>query len=475
MLFFLAAVFSIRQVRVNFGKSAPDGQSMVISWQQDNLDNVPILTLSKFQSPDSPRIVFDVSSSDACTYFGSNQHFHVTLKSLDFDQMYKVSFLTDSETTLNFTFKSPPPPSYDFSPFNITVFGDLGIFSHGADSMRAIEHFAVDPYPSSLILHVGDIGYADNSYVHATDYETVYEEYMDNITSKLSPKNHLIPYHVAVGNHESECHSPSCLFSENFREGLRNFTAYNCRFRGMGDEKWTHSMWHEFSYSNIQFISLNTETDFPGAAEEFTGSCKFCGLKAGGFGGDGEYLKWLKTALEEADRNRSLLKPFILTYGHRPLISGSSTRCKDEALCASVGDLIEKYSDLHISGHLHYYARNIPVASDRDASRNYSTVHVTVGGAGCDEWSYRPVKTNDHGKNSQYHWKEFGSDQTIARLQMSSQMELKFVAYKSKAREDGSYEIIDEFSIRKSAKDLTNKGNIFEAGNFHTEVSLQDM
>jgi hypothetical protein len=36
---------------------------------------------------------------------------------------------------------------------------------------------------------------------------------------------------VLPGNHEGECHSPICLLNDKYKEALRNFTAYNARFR----------------------------------------------------------------------------------------------------------------------------------------------------------------------------------------------------------------------------------------------------
>jgi hypothetical protein len=47
---------------------------------------------------------------------------------------------------------------------------------------------------------------------------------IEEFTSKL-------PYMVAVGNHEADCHDPACLADKERREKLSNFTAYNTRFR----------------------------------------------------------------------------------------------------------------------------------------------------------------------------------------------------------------------------------------------------
>ena len=53
------------------------------------------------------------------------------------------------------------------------------------------------------------------------DYEGVMNGWMDWIENITASQ----PYMVAVGNHESECHSPRCLASSKTRNALRNFSA----------------------------------------------------------------------------------------------------------------------------------------------------------------------------------------------------------------------------------------------------------
>jgi hypothetical protein len=148
------------------------------------------------------------------------------------------------------------------------------------------------------VWHVGDIGYADDAFAHDPAkflYEDAYNGYMNwlqNLTATM-------PYMVSVGNHESECHSPVCLLDKPRALALSNFSAYNHRW----NMPWQESggvlgMWYSFNYGPAHFVSVNTETDFPGAGEEHTGDSGIKWLPAGGFGADGQYLAWVEADLQ---------------------------------------------------------------------------------------------------------------------------------------------------------------------------------
>ena len=68
----------------------------------------------------------------------------------------------------------------------------------------------VEAAEAEAVWHLGDIGYADDSFAHspgAFGYEDAYNGFM----RWLEPISSSVPYMVAVGNHESECHSPACI------------------------------------------------------------------------------------------------------------------------------------------------------------------------------------------------------------------------------------------------------------------------
>ena len=239
------------------------------------------------------------------------------------------------------------------------------------------------------VWHLGDIAYADDAFLEtpfAFKYEGVmngWMNWMQNITSTM-------PYQVSVGNHESEDHSPYCIFhNKECAQPLSNFSAYNARWRMPSEESGGRAnMWYSWNYGDAHFVSLNTETDFPGAGESKTGDSHIPWLKAGGFGRKGEYLDWLERDLAAADAARKSGDPsgrrWIIAGGHRPF--GDIQEC-----CA---DLLEKYGvDMYVAGHGHSYSRSMPATSskvdDNHSQGRYTspngTVWIMVGGAGCDE------------------------------------------------------------------------------------------
>ena len=81
-----------------------------------------------------------------------------------------------------------------------------------------------------MIFHLGDVGYADDSFLHVGCmvrfcYEEKWNEYMDSMEAVVSE----VPYMVMPGNHEADCHDSACMLSSERRNKLSNFTAYNSR------------------------------------------------------------------------------------------------------------------------------------------------------------------------------------------------------------------------------------------------------
>lgn len=290
------------------------------------------------------------------------------------------------------TFTSTPSFYKPVPLISAAIFGDWGYLDSksrptldvggleknwSASLTRQLLQKLQDENAIDFVWNVGDIGYADDSYGHngqefSFDYEKIYDGFMDwieNISSSM-------PYMVSVGNHESECHSPYCLTHNSFAQQLRNFTAYNARWAMPSAESGgVLSMWHSWDIgSSIHFVSLDTSTDFPDAPEGERGDSKDPMLPAGHFAPEGAYMAWLEADLKAA-RDRGVT--WLIAGGHRPT--------QDFSASPAVLALFKSYGvDMYFAGHGHSYTRH-------DASAfGDGTVHIMVGGAGCDEMLFPP-------------------------------------------------------------------------------------
>ena len=199
------------------------------------------------------------------------------------------------------------------SDFSFAVFADLGVVN-GDPSINYLDSIKDEV---SLYWQGGDVGYADDSFLHkgcyvTFCYEKKFDEYLNKIQSFTSKK----PFMVAAGNHEADCHDPACLASKERREKLSNFTAYNNRFHMPSEESLgALNMHYSFNFGNVHFITIDTETGYPGSAEE-----KRYVLPCGGFN---DQLTWLENDLIKANQNR-VQRPWIFVIGHHPMYNGGT-------------------------------------------------------------------------------------------------------------------------------------------------------
>jgi hypothetical protein len=152
------------------------------------------------------------------------------------------------------------------------------------------------------------------------------------------------------------------------------------------------NMHYSFNYGNVHFISIDTETGYPGAAEE----TKYV-YPCGGFGA-GSYpnqLAWLEADLQKANKERSL-RPWIFVQGHHPMYQGSSVNTEFQA---SMEALFYKYGvDIYFSGHVHSYERDYPTyqsVPEKTYDNPRATTYLMIGGAGNDEMKKAKRKLDD--------------------------------------------------------------------------------
>jgi len=340
-----------------------------------------------------------VSATNAPAQYLKHHGFHHVVAVLDLTPATRYYYSVGNDAdgwSAEWSFKTAPSgDAAAKTQITVSVFGDHGWLDSEQRPMEIARDGLVKNWSATLtrtrlealkdeldmVFIVGDISYADDSYSHSLlgfSYEKAYNGYlnwMQNLTATM-------PVMVMPGNHESECHSPSCVVSGKLNldpgHSLKNFSAYNARWHMPSDESvgpgTTHSMWYSFNYGPVHFVSANTETDFPNAAEKDKGDSGI--FPAGHFGEDGEYLRWLEADLKAAAQARAQARnggtgpTWIVVGGHRPFGDIEHEHIP----------LFHKYGvDLYVAGHSHSYARGAPVNG---------TAYVVVGGAGCEEMQY---------------------------------------------------------------------------------------
>jgi hypothetical protein len=189
-----------------------------------------------------------------------NYYHHVSLDNLERDMTYYYT-CGDGDTDSDvYSFRTAPETS---SGFVVSVFGDWG---YGENGHAVATRNALDTITKNVnfVWHLGDIAYADDAFLHditGFEYENIYDAWMNWIQNISAFK----PYMVSPGNHESECHAPSCITSKTYREALQNFSAFNTRWDMPFEKSSSRSnMWYSYNYGLAHFVSTNTETDFPG-------------------------------------------------------------------------------------------------------------------------------------------------------------------------------------------------------------------
>eukprot|EP00419_Tripos_fusus_P072868 CAMPEP_0172881544 /NCGR_PEP_ID=MMETSP1075-20121228/117750_1 /TAXON_ID=2916 /ORGANISM="Ceratium fusus, Strain PA161109" /LENGTH=424 /DNA_ID=CAMNT_0013734005 /DNA_START=252 /DNA_END=1526 /DNA_ORIENTATION=+ len=347
---------------------------------------------------------------------GHGWHHTAKLEGLKPGTAYQYRIVCDGVTSRYRTFRTADAGR---SEATFLVLGDMG-FSDNGEAVASRMRMEALKASADVVLHAGDVGYADDSFLHFPCtgefcYEAVYDGYMEWIENVTDGK----PYMVAVGNHESECHSPACQASSGIKKSLSNFSAYNARWAMPSKESGgVANMWYSFDYASVHFVVVNTETDFPDAPEaDFGDAGGTLGAPAGHFAADGAYVKWLEADLKEAQTKRGE-RPWIVAMGHRPWFQRNGTRRDDaESVRKAHAELFEKYGvNLYLTGHIHSYHRLLPI------NGNHAVPTIVTGGAGCDEFSSDKRHTgewDEHGRNSLWDFRYYNKDTQIGMLRAS--------------------------------------------------------
>jgi hypothetical protein len=308
----------------------------------------------------------------------------------------------------------------------LIILGDLGTM-RGASTMEQLHNRVqknLDQSRASMVLHVGDISYADD--FPGIWYESVFNSWFKRMQGVMD----VAPYMVCPGNHDRGCKIFPCDANNQY------FKAYNARFTMLPNVTAGHSMWYSYNYGPYHIISISTETDFENApyAEKF-----------------GDQITWLKNDLKLANANRQK-HPWIIVMGHRPIYCSCVTRSwlgkpilDAKYLQTAIEDIIHDAGvDIFMAGHIHGYERIHPVYRSNVTSTDYSDVkggviHIVNGAGGSIEgritvfqpgvswsastylkdWGYGVMTTSSTEKTVSLTWKYHSSSDDVVRDQFT--------------------------------------------------------
>ena len=209
---------------VHVAISGADG--MVVSWSQ----NTPLQS-----GAPPPQVKYGLSKDDLSlmnvdgqmkSYLtGATVHCHATLRPLAASTTYYYSIFDADEGAwaepLEFaTVAGPESRSLIFA-----VYGDLGEEEKRHNGNSTIEWLGSVDNHLDLIWHVGDVGYADDSFLHegceeVSCYEEVWDDYLVEMQASAGVSR--TPWMTTPGNHEVKC------FFRNSNAGTCRCLLFRC-------------------------------------------------------------------------------------------------------------------------------------------------------------------------------------------------------------------------------------------------------
>ncbi|EGZ11263.1 hypothetical protein PHYSODRAFT_519791 [Phytophthora sojae] len=386
------------------GKKA--GSGMTISWTTFDLEEDPAVWIGSSEDELTPvkDATFETKSyyKDK-SYSLYSYHAIVTGLKPNTEYFYKVGSASTKKFQSAVSSFKTARKSGDDSPFTIAVYGDMGADANAVETNKYVNGL-VDKV--DFVYHLGDVSYADDAFLSAKTafgfyYEQVYNKFMNSMTNIMRR----MAYMVLVGNHEAECHSPTCLLSKSKKDQLGNYSAFNSRFRMPSAESGGMlNMWYSYEYGTVHFTSLSSETDYPNAPSNVYFTKRV-------YGNFGDQLAWLEEDLKAADSNRDQV-PWIIVGIHQPMYTIRSCDAdgtpNNDYEARNVQEAFEelfiKYKvDLVLQGHVHAYERIYPTANgsavidgvSEDVSTNtnpQARVYVISGSAGGPEENHYKYK-----------------------------------------------------------------------------------
>ena len=363
--------------------------SQVIYWKSSTQVKRVMQGMSSFYE-------FYYKKAEGMNYYRSGYIHHVTLLGLEHSTEYNYHCGDFDENTFSklLTFKTLPKPG-DNTRLTFGVIGDIGQTIH---SISTVTHL-INERNISMILHAGDLSYADCD-------QTLWDSYGEMI----EPLAAYTPWMVCPGNHEIEF---------NGTDYTNLFTAFEHRYRmpyfkpaSFGDVIIKSSVNPKTGMPYCTPSIFQTEYNFGNSFFSFdNGLAHIIYLNPYTNSSITSFqYKWLLDNLREIDRKAT---PWIIVVMHCPWYSSNTNHYADPQtvqMRESMEELFYKYNvNLVFNGHVHDYERTYPVF--QNVTDNYGTVYITIGNSGnlegLDNHYYQQPKWSAFRNGTEYGYGTF--------------------------------------------------------------------
>lgn len=350
-------------------------ESMIISWITQSKSKSQII-YKQFSSKETIFIDTDYTTRYEFNYYPYQNYtsgyiHHVMIEKLIPNTLYSFECGDfNSGQTVKSNFRTLPPIGIQMIP---TVFGVIGDIGQTEDSRYTLSHLNQDKI-IQMILHTGDLSYADCN-------QTAWDTY----GQMIEPVSKRIPWMVGPGNHEIEFNpfdvktNPYLAFESRYRMPTDKPAQYGLVTINTSTNPLTglpyctpSTFQSEYDYGN-SFFSFETGLTHIIFLNPYTTT-----------GINSLQYKWLLSDLKSVDRKKT---PWVIIVTHCPWYNSNKAH-QNETQTVLMRETFEpifyKYKvNLVFTGHVHAYERTYPVYQDKiDLT---GPIYIVIGNGGNNE------------------------------------------------------------------------------------------
>ncbi len=337
-----------------------DTTSVYISWLDSDYSTTPCVQINE-------NVCCGTQSDYKIATWNSKYITHVQINNLNPDTRYNYKIIGTEYS--NYFVTGPALGSTNKPKIKIGVIGDIG---QTEDTEQTIKHLAHNP-GINLILHAGDLSYADCNQDLWDTYGQMIEPVSSRIPWAVGPGNHEIEYYDNITqvylSFESRYRMPQIKPAEfgliQIPSSINPHTSkpYCCPSVFLSEYNYGNSF-YSFDYGSAHIIFINPYTPSDNSSPQY---------------------KWLESDLINARiKFNSKLVRWIIIVTHCPWYNSNTAHQNEDQttqMKANLEPLVNKFKvNLIISGHVHAYERTYPVFNG--SINSSAPTYIVIGDGG---------------------------------------------------------------------------------------------